>query len=62
MKINIKLKQPDDIDEAVNSIKCLIQEAEWRYKPPEILGKDPLNFTPLHIRELVTEKRRARNR
>jgi hypothetical protein len=61
-KLSIKLKQPDDIDEAVNSITSLIQEAAWRSKLPEIIGKDPISFTPLHIRELVTEERRARNR
>jgi hypothetical protein len=57
IKLNIKLKQPDHIDEAVNSITCLIQEAAWRSTPPEILGKDPISYTPLHIRELVTEKK-----
>jgi hypothetical protein len=46
----------------VNSITSLIQEAAWRSTPPEIIGKDSTSFTPLHIRELVTDKRRARNR
>jgi len=41
---------------------CLIQEAAWRSTPPEIPGKDPISLTPPHIREIVTEKRRARNR
>ena len=40
---------------------CLIQEAAWRSTPPEIPGKDPISITP-HIREIVTGKRRARNR
>ena len=62
IKFNNKLKQPDDIDEAVNYITCLIQEAAWRSTPPEIPGKDPISLTPPHIRAIVTEKRRARNR
>jgi hypothetical protein len=62
IKLNIKLKQPDDIDEAVNSFTYLIQEAARRSTPPENPEKDPISFTPLHIRELVAEKRRARNR
>jgi hypothetical protein len=62
IKLCIKLKQPDDIDEAVNSFTCLIQEAAWRSTPPETPGKDPVSFTPSHIRELVAEKRRGRNR
>jgi len=61
-KLNIKLKQPDDIDEAVNYITCLIKEAAWKSTPPEIPGKDPISLTPPHIREIVTENRRARNR
>jgi hypothetical protein len=46
----------------VNSITCLIQETAWRSTPPKILGKNPISYTLIHIRELVTEKRRARNR
>ena len=63
IKLNIKLKQPDDIDDAVNYITCLIQEAAWRSTPPAIPEKkNPISLTPPHIREIVTEKRRARNR
>jgi hypothetical protein len=57
-----KLKQPDDIDVAVNSFTCLIQEAAWKSTPPTPPGNEPLSSTPLHIRKLVAEKRRARNR
>jgi hypothetical protein len=62
IKLNIKLKQPDNIDEKVNSITRLIQEVASRSTPPEIIVKDPTSFIPLYIRKLVTEKRRARNR
>ena len=62
INLNIKLKQPDDIHDAVSSIKCLIQEAAWKSTAPENLGKDPTNNTPLRIRAFVTEKRTARSR
>jgi hypothetical protein len=56
MKLSIKLKQPDDIDEAVNYIACLIQGAARSSTPPEIPGKDPISLTSTHIREIVTKK------
>ena len=63
-KINLQnqLKQPADVDNAVHAFTCLIQEAAFRSTPPATLGKDPTDSTPLHIRALVTEKRRARSR
>jgi hypothetical protein len=62
IKLNIKLKQPDNIDEAVHSHTCLIKEAAWKSTPLTPPGNEPTNSTPLYIRKLVTEKRRARNR
>ena len=50
------------MDKAVNYNTCLIQEAAWRSTLPEIPGKDSISLTPPHIRQKVTEKRRARNR
>jgi hypothetical protein len=61
IKLNIKLKQPHDIDEAVHSFTCLIQEAAWKSTPPTPSGNAPNSSTSLYIRKLVTKKRRARN-
>ena len=57
-KTHYQTKKHDDIDEAVNCITCLIQEAAWRSTPPKNPGKNPISLTPPHIREIVTEKRR----
>jgi hypothetical protein len=57
IKLNTKLKQPDDIDDAVNSFTCLIQEAACKSTPLTPPGNEPLSSTPLHIRELMTEKK-----
>ena len=58
----IQLKLPADIDNAVHTFTCLIQEAARRSTPPATPGNGPTNNTSLHIRALVTEKRRARSR
>jgi hypothetical protein len=60
--MNIKIKETDELDQATQYFTTLIQEAAW-YSTPTPLDtiKHTYNF-PLHIRELVAEKRRARNR
>lgn len=62
LNLNINLKQPDDIDDAVNYLTTVIQEAAWKSTPPEVPQREVTSNTPLYIRELVTEKRRARSR
>jgi hypothetical protein len=54
--LNIPLKQLADVDYAVHTFTCMIQEAAWRTTPPITPRNDPANNTPLHIRTLVTEK------
>jgi hypothetical protein len=56
IKLSIKLKQPDDIDEAVNYITCLIQEAARRSHLRRFLEKTQ-SVSLLHI----SEKQRQRN-
>ena len=40
----------------------MLQEASWKSTPPTPSGNDVNSPTPIYIHELVTEKRRARNR
>jgi RNA polymerase-interacting CarD/CdnL/TRCF family regulator len=60
--MNIKIKENDELDQATQYFTTLIEEAA-RYSTPAPPDKTNNAYNiPLHIRELVTEKRRARNR
>jgi hypothetical protein len=60
--MNIKIKETDELDQATQYFTALIQEAAWSSTPtPQNKIKNTCNI-PLHIRELVAEKRRARSR
>lgn len=60
-QINLKarLKSPSDIDDAVNSFTTSIQTASWSSSTPIPPKCTKPNF-PLHVRHLITTKRRAR--
>ena len=60
--LKIQLKQPADVENAVYTFTRLIQEEARRSTPLATLGNGPTNNTPLHIRALVTEERRALSR
>lgn len=57
-----KLKTPEDIDETVNFLTKLIQEAACSATPEKQNNKQNKTNIPLEIRNLLQEKRRARNR
>jgi hypothetical protein len=59
--MNIKIKETDELDQATQYFATLIQEAAW-YSTPTPPNKIKNTHIPLHIRELVAEKRRARSR
>jgi hypothetical protein len=59
LNLQIPLKTPDDIDSAVQTITGVLIEAAWTSTPPRRCNATSTN-SPLHIRELVTAKRRAR--
>jgi hypothetical protein len=62
INLNLRLKEEQGIDEAVQYRTTLIQNAAWR-ATPEVNNKQQHHHNvPLHIRELVVEKRRARRR
>jgi hypothetical protein len=55
--MKIKIKETDELDQATQYFTTLIEEAAWysTRAPPDKTNNTYNN--PLHIRELVTEKR-----
>jgi hypothetical protein len=60
INLQIPLKTPDDIDRAVLNVTGVLQEAAWISTPVSNRNAAHTN-SPQHIRELVTNKRRARS-
>jgi hypothetical protein len=59
MKLNIKLKDSDDIEKSTLAFIKLLQEAAQQATPP-IKPRPTLNDIPLDIKGLVAKKRKAR--
>jgi hypothetical protein len=60
--MKIKIKETDKLDQVTQYFTTLIQEAAWYSTPAPPDKTNNTHNIPLHIRELVTEKRRARKR
>lgn len=60
IKLNIKLKTPDDIDLAVKDLTNIIQNAAWSATNANSATPHISNPLPEIIRTLITEKRKAR--
>jgi hypothetical protein len=60
--MKIKIKENDELDQGTKYFTTLIQEAAWYSTPAPPDKTNNTHNIPLHIRELLTEKRRARNR
>lgn len=60
INLNVKLKNPDDIDEAVNNITQLIQHAAHGATPTTCGKKKSRDNIPKKIADLISEKRRTR--
>ena len=59
--LNIKLKSPEDIEDAITKLNQSIQRAAWNSTP---ISQPSLLFSiniPAHIRHVISEKRRARS-
>ncbi|VVC41414.1 Hypothetical protein CINCED_3A018233 [Cinara cedri] len=58
--LNIKLKSPEDIEDAITKLNQLIQRAAWNSSP--ISQPSPPSFIniPTHICHVISEKRHAR--
>jgi hypothetical protein len=58
--LNIRLKSPTDLDKAAHYFTTLVQKAAWFSSPAKELQTTSIPNTPLHIRQILTAKRRAR--
>jgi hypothetical protein len=54
------MKENEDIEEVIQCLTQNIQDASWKATPSIHKMKQEKQNTPLHIRQLISEKRRAR--
>jgi hypothetical protein len=54
--------QSGELDDATHHFTTLFQDAAWHSTHPPRAPPAPVNAIPLHIRNLVADKRRARSR
>jgi len=59
--LNIRMKSPTDLDQAAHYFTTLVQKAAWSSTPATEQQAPFIPNTPLHIRQLVAAKRRARS-
>ena len=62
INLQIRIKDRDELDEAMQYFTAIIQEAAWHSTPQTRTRTHQVDSTPLHIRELIAEKRRSRGR
>jgi len=62
INLRLRIKERAELDEATQYFTTLLQAAAWHSTPPSFAKSKPVNNTPLHIRELIAEKRRSRGR
>ena len=62
IRCNVPLQSPDEVDDAVDTLTNLIQEAAYLSTPPTYSGQNPTYPALLYIRDMVTQKRQARSR
>jgi len=60
--LHLRIKQRSELDDATYHFTTLLQDAAWQSSPPPRTPPEPVHATPLHIRNLVTGKRRDRSR
>jgi len=58
--LNTRLKSPTDLDQAARYFTTLVQKAAWSSTAAQEQQAPFIPNTPLHIRQLVAAKRRAR--
>ena len=62
INLHLRINQRAELDDATQYFTTLLQEAAWHSTPPPRARTKPVNNIPLHIRELLAEKRRSRRR
>jgi hypothetical protein len=58
--LNIRLKSPTNLDKAAHYFTTFVQKAAWFSTPAKVQHATFIPNTPLHIRQPVTAKRRAK--
>ena len=61
INLHLRIKERAELDNATQYFTTLLQEAAWHATPTPRTRTKPVNI-PLHIRELLDEKRRSRCR
>jgi len=62
ISLNVKLKTHEDIDNAVDKLTSIIQTASWESQTISAPTTHMNLLLPIHLRPLITDKRRARAR
>jgi len=60
--LNVELKTHEDIDNAVDKFTSIFQSAAWASQSKSTPTFNNISLLPIHIRSLITDKRRARAR
>jgi hypothetical protein len=56
--LNLRIKQRSELDEATHNFTTLLQDAAWHSTHHPRAPQAPVNTTPLHAHNLVTDKLR----
>jgi len=59
INLHLRIKERSELDDATHYFTTILQEAAWQSTPPPRARTKPVNNIPLHIRELLAEKRRS---
>lgn len=59
---NMRIKNPEELDDAVEHFTSIIQKAAWYSTPTKTSQEDNSTSVPLHIKQLISKKRRARGK
>ena len=62
INLHLRINQRAELDDATQYFTTLLQEAAWHSTIPPRSRTKTVNNIPLHIRELLAEKRRSRRR
>jgi len=62
INLHLRFKERAELDDGTQYFTTLLQKAAWHSTNPPRARTKPVNIIPLHIRELLAEKRRSRRR
>ena len=62
INLHLRIKEREELDDTTQYFTTLLQEEAWHSTPPPRARTKPVNNIPLHISELLAEKRLSRRR